>query len=161
MPFNFSFKGKLWHISGPRTTWPPELLAILPPPRPPGICGFGDWQCPRPYASHLCGCAPAKPTRRRKYPYWTVTSLWTHPIPILPTQQLHFWTPPRKLWHHATTGIIYPKRQWWVAVYHCLKGVDYALATEKQLGAVRAEVHKITRQSMKHREKAQPHPHCW
>lgn len=152
MRCSFSYQGQTWDLEGRREDWPEEVqvhMDRLAPRVEPGLCGFGDWKCTRPEAGYLCGGAPHFKRSKCRYPYWSVYSMLTDPVPELAAQQLSFFDPPERIWHMLGTGLPMSKRQWWVAVYHCKAGAMWGATKERELlgPATRIEVVKIEKVS--------------
>jgi hypothetical protein len=154
-------RGKTYHLGRDKTTWPPEVLALLPQPRDPHLCNFQDRPCPRLEAQHLCGGLPAPRPSQRHYPYWAVFALETDPVPVLPTQQLSFLDPPTKRWRLISSGRIVEHRRWWVAVYHCIAGAEWAASLFKRQGHARVEVAMVNRATPRSRPIVKPVLGCW
>lgn len=108
-----------------------------------------DLVCPRPEVGHLCGGAPpksGKPRHLAASPAWVIFSTWQRPE-YVPGQQLSLFDPPQIFWlaPKETGGMRREttKRQWWVAVYYCKWGRDWAISNEKQMGARQVRVETV------------------
>jgi len=163
MSKQFCLGDQTWNLEGKVGDWPPEVQAWFrehwSPPRDQRLCQFGDWPCQRLDAQHLCGGLPHRQVKQRRYPYWLVKGMRTEVLPILPPQQLSFIDNPSRLWRMIESGLLVPHRQWWVGVYQCLQGADWAVTLEQCLGAPRVEVYKVDRPSRR-RVIVTPEPFC-
>jgi len=115
------------------------------------MCSFIDAPCKRPLVGHLCGgVTPAlmKSGKTRSLaaaPAWVVFSSWGKPF--TPTQQLSIFDGPRIEWDHTGDGLGLPgrvgSRRWYVAVYYCPIGREFAIKTEKALGARSVRIEEV------------------